>query len=76
MADLSIRSEIRESGIIAKLIDEESIAVCSQFTPLQIKTWLQTNRPTLWNRIKDIYSESPVTPCPKDGARNHYTISW
>lgn len=76
MADLSIRSEIRQGGIIAKLIDEECIAVCSQYTPAQIKTWIQNNRPALWTRIQGVYTESEVTPCPQDGTRNHYTISW
>jgi len=76
MADLSIRSEIRQGGIVAKLLDNESIAVCSTYIPAQIKTWIQDNRPALWQRIQGIYLESSVTQCPKDAGRNHFTLRW
>lgn len=74
MADLNFRTEFRDGGTTVKMIDEEAIYVCSKFTKAQIRTYLQNNRPTIWNFIKNHTTELTVKPCGEDPTRNHYTL--
>lgn len=74
MADLTIRTDIRDGDTTIKMLDQEAICVCSKFTKAQIRTYLQNNRPAIWNAIKNNTTELTVIACPDDTTKNHYTL--
>lgn len=74
MAELGARTTFVEGNTSVKLIDEETFSVCSPLTLAQIKTYLQNNRPAIWNIVRNHTTELEVTKCSRDDTRFHYTI--
>lgn len=74
MADLTLRTDFKDGNTTVKYLNEEALYVCSSFTKAQIKTYLQNNRPAIWNHIKNYTTELAVTPCDKFPSNTHYTL--
>lgn len=74
MADLSIRTYFTDGSIIGKVINQESLSICSQLTPTEVRAYIQANRPVIWTLMQSHGTELPSMTCPHDATKTHYIL--
>jgi hypothetical protein len=71
-----MKTEYRVGDHVARLIDNESIVICTTATKAQARTFLES-RPAVLTWLQNHSAQLVETDevCPKDANRNHYLIS-